>query len=146
MTVMRASTPPVVLTYGVLGVVPFLLPVVVGIVFPAVRDMAGFVLALYGGLILSFLGGARWAFANVHPSPSVRVVSVSMLPSLVALALLVVPSDERRLQLLGIAVALVLHWLWDLRSADVPKWYSGLRTLLTAGAVAGLLAGAVALT
>lgn len=146
MSFARRSTPPVVLIYGVLGVVPFLLPALAVIAFPAFKDMAGLVLALYGGLILSFLGGARWAFANVCSAPSIRVISLSMLPTLTALTFLVVPPDQRRLQLLGIAAALALQWLWDLRGAALPAWYPGLRTLLTVGAVAGLLAGAVVLT
>ncbi len=140
------STPPVVLTYGLLGVIPFLAPPLAGVVFPGSRDVAGFALVLYGGLILSFLGGARWAFANTPSPPRSWVVAVSMLPTLAALAVLVTLQGDRGAQLLLLAAALILHWLWDLRGADLPAWYGGLRTLLTAGAVAGLLAGAVTLT
>ncbi len=146
MTTARLSVPPVVLTYGLLGVIPFLAPALAGIALPGFTDLAARVLALYGGLILSFLGGARWGFANVPPSPRIGVISLSMLPTLAGLALLAAPSEARRLQLLGLAVALVLHWVWDLRSQELPAWYPKLRTPLTIGATAGLIAGAVVLT
>lgn len=143
---MRSATPPVVLAYGLLGIVPFLAPAVVGVAFPEVKDAASFALALYSGLILSFLGGARWGFANAGEMPGVVTVSVSMLPTLVALGLLVMPPGGRRLQLAGLAVALALHWTWDLFSGGLPAWYGRLRTLLTAGAVTGIVAGVFALT
>ena len=68
-----------------------------------------------------------------------------MLPTLVALALLAAPPDARRLQLLGLALALALHCLWDRRGAALPGWYTELRSMLTAGAVVGLVAGAIVL-
>ncbi len=141
----RSTTPPVVLVYGLLGVVPFVAPALAGMAFPALKATAGVVLALYGGLILSFLGGARWAFANLRDPPSVQVVSLSMLPTLVALALLAVPADARRAQLLGLALALAVQWLSDLRGTGLPDWYPGLRSALTAGALAGLVAGVIVL-
>ncbi|MGD0102960.1 MAG: hypothetical protein ABSC06_02860 [Rhodopila sp.] len=49
MIVARSSTPPIVLTYGLLGVMPFLLPAAAGVAFPAFKEMAGMTLALYGG-------------------------------------------------------------------------------------------------
>ena len=75
-----------------------------------------------------------------------RVISLSMLPTLVGLALLVAPPGARRLQLFGLAVALGVHWLWDVSGEDLPAWYPRLRTPLTVGAVAGLIAGAFVLT
>ena len=143
---MFTTIPPVVLTYGLLGVIPFLAPPLTGLMFPALKDSAAFVLALYAGLILSFLGGARWGFANARPEPNIAVVSLSMLPSLAGLALLAACANQRALQLPGLAIALGLQWLWDLRSQNLPAWYAGLRTLLTAAAVTGLIAGAVVLS
>jgi hypothetical protein len=68
---------------------------------------------------------------------------LAMLPTLVGLALLLTPDVVR---LPGLAAALALHWLWDVRSPGLPAWYPRLRSLLTAGAVLGLVAGAVLLT
>jgi hypothetical protein len=140
------AVPVAVLIYGLFGIIPFLAPPIAGFIIPEVKTRAGFILVLYGGLILSFLGGARWGFANAHPPPAPRVVSISMVPTLAALALLAAPADWRRSQLIGLAAALALHWLWDLRATGLPAWYARLRTMLTAGAIAGLLAGIVALT
>jgi hypothetical protein len=145
MTTRRAATPAGVLIYGLLGVIPFVAPALAGLAFPAFKATAGLLLALYAGLILSFLGGARWGFANTVATPRFTVVSLSMLPTLVALALLALPAEARRLQLFGLAAALALHWLWDIGSDGLPGWYARLRSLLTAGAVAGLLAGAIVL-
>jgi hypothetical protein len=135
--------PGIVLTYGLLGLIPFLAPSLVGLVLPEHEDLAASVLAMYGALILSFLGGARWGMAIGRPAPDAGVVSLAMLPTLAGLALLLAPNAVR---LPGQAAALALHWVWDIRSPGLPVWYPGLRSLLTAGAVLGLLAGAATLT
>jgi hypothetical protein len=67
-----------------------------------------------------------------------------MLPTIAGLALLAAPVPGT-LRFTGLAAALALHWLWDVRSSDLPAWYPRLRGILTAGAVAGLLAGAFVL-
>jgi ribose/xylose/arabinose/galactoside ABC-type transport system permease subunit len=141
-----SSVPRVVLTYGLLGLIPFLVPPLIGSVAPAHGDWAAAVLALYGALILSFLGGARWGLTVGRPATDALVVSLAMLPALAGLALLLLPSAMRQAQLLALAGALALHWLWDMRGEDVPAWYPSLRTPLSAGAVLGLLAGAFVLT
>lgn len=137
--------PRSVLVYGLLGLIPFLAPPVAGLVFPAMKPAAATVLALYGALILSFLGGARWGFANTAPSPHPGVITLSMLPTLVGLALLLLPAADRGAQLVGLAAALVVHWVWDMVSPGLPPWYGRLRTILTLGAAAGLLGGAFVL-
>ncbi|WP_428483322.1 DUF3429 domain-containing protein [Rhodopila sp.] len=143
---MRPPIPRAVLAYGLLGVIPFLAPPAAGVLFPDIRPLSAVVLSLYGGLILSFLGGARWGAEIRQPAPRPWIITLAMLPTLVALALLLLPSAQRRGQLLGLAVALGVHWLWDLRGADLPTWYTRLRTPLTLGAAAGLIAGAIVLT
>ena len=144
---MRASAiPRVVLTYGLLGLIPFLTPPLAGWLLPQAKPVAVLALSLYAGLILSFLGGARWGVAVKAPSPSALEVSLAMLPTLAGLALLLLPASLDQLRLLGLAMALGVHWLWDLRSDGLPPWYGRLRTMLTAGAVAGLVGGALLLT
>jgi len=86
MTGRRQPTPVVVLAYGVLGVVPFLAPA--GAFMPVFKPAAVRFLVLYGGLILSFLGGARWGLAAAVSNPPTAVVSLAMLPTLAGLALL----------------------------------------------------------
>jgi hypothetical protein len=134
--------PRSVLIYGLLGVLPFLIPPLAAFTVPATTELTMAILALYAALILSFLGGARWGLANAHPAPSARTITLSMLPSLCGLGLLLLPPDLRRPQLILLAVALALHWLWDVSGNGLPTWYPGLRTILTAGALIGLAAGA----
>ena len=131
--------PSSVLIYGLLGLIPFLAPPLAAMLMPAAAPIAGLILAVYGALILSFLGGARWGLAIAMPDPSAGIISLAMLPSILGLGLLLVP--DRKIQLVGLAVALALHWLWDARATAVPSWYARLRTPLTAGALIGLLTG-----
>ena len=145
-----SATPRVVLAYGLLGLIPFLAPPVVGGLFPPWVPLAAQGLALYGGLILSFLGGARWAMAvrqSPESGPPVNglTVSLAMIPTLAALALLLLPAPLRAAQLAGLALALLIHGAWDIWSKGLPAWYPRLRTILTLGATAGLLAGALVL-
>jgi hypothetical protein len=139
------GTPRVVLAYGLLGLIPFLAPPLIGGLFPDHAAFAARALALYGGLILSFLGGARWAMAVRHEPVDGRIVSLAMLPTLVALALLLLPDDRRAAQLAGLALALLIHGVWDIRSRGLPDWYPRLRLILTLGGVIGLTAGALTL-
>ena len=140
---MIVRIPLVVLVYGLLGLIPFLAPPLAAIFAPNWQIPAAKVLTLYGALILSFLGGARWGAAVIHPAPSARTVSLAMLPTLVGLSMLLLPVDAWRLT--GLAAALGLQWLWDIRSPGLPAWYPRLRSILTAGAVVGLVFGAVLL-
>ncbi|WP_293494892.1 DUF3429 domain-containing protein [Phenylobacterium sp.] len=140
------TTPPVprvVLIYGVLGLVPFLAPPLVGLLAPDQSGLAGTALALYGGLILSFLGGARWGMAIGEDRPRAFTITVAMIPTVAGLDLLLLPPQAQTEKLLGLAAALALHLLWDLRSNGPPAWYPRLRILLTLGAMTGLIAGAI---
>lgn len=141
----RPSIPSVCLVYGLLGLIPFLAPPVLALAWPGLSDLAGRGVALYGGLILSFLGGGRWGLALIAPAPDRRVIGLSMLPTLVGLALLLAPASARGLQLCALAAALAADGIWDIRSSAVPDWYPRLRALLTVGAVAGLGLGAIVL-
>jgi hypothetical protein len=137
------ATPGVVLIYGVLGLSGFLGPPLVALLAPGHADLALTLLIAYAALILSFLGGARWGLAVSRPSPAPVTISLAMLPTLFALGLVMLPPDMRLWQVAGLALGLSLQWLWDMRARGLPVWYPGLRTLLSGGAVAGLLAGAI---
>lgn len=134
--------PPLVLAYGLAGLIPFLGLPLLGSIAPHFADRAIAWQALYAALILSFLGGARWGQAVQAARPSPLVISLAMVPSIAGWLLLLVEDDLGRAEVLkGLAAALVAHWLWDLNSGGLPVWYPRLRSLLTAGAVTGLLAG-----
>lgn len=139
------GTPRVVLAYGLLGLIPFLVPPLIGGLFPDHAAFAARALALYGGLILSFLGGARWAMAVRQTPVDARIVSLAMIPTLVALAVLLLPAELRAAQLAVLALALLVHGAWDVWSSGLPDWYPRLRLILTLGGTAGLSAGALVL-
>jgi len=134
-----------VLIYGLLGLIPFLAPPLIGGLFPDYAAFAARALALYGGLILSFLGGARWAMAVRQAPVDARIVSLAMIPTLVALAVLLLPAELRAAQLAVLALALLIHGAWDVWSSGLPDWYPRLRLILTLGGTAGLSAGALVL-
>ncbi|MDO9223131.1 MAG: DUF3429 domain-containing protein [Caulobacter sp.] len=140
-----ATTPPWVLRFGRLGLIPFLAPGLAGWVWPASAPAAGAALAVYAALILSFLGGGRWGMAVAAPQVDSRIVTLAMLPSLAGFALLMLPAEARGWQLAGLAAAHILQGAWDLRANTVPAWYAGLRGQLTLVALAGLTLGLLVL-
>ena len=135
--------PPPVLAWGLAGLIPFLGLPLIGVAFPSLSIWTDRALGLYAAVILSFLGGARWGRAVAEASPDSGLVALSMAPSVTAWALLILPPGLSVLQLLAMAGALGLHLVWDLRASGLPVWYPRLRLILTAGAVAGLAAGAL---
>lgn len=142
MSLRSSPVPRSVAIYGALGVIPFWAPSAIAWARPALTGAMTFALAIYAALILSFLGGARWAFAASRPRPSVVVVSLAMLPTLVGFGLLLAPASVGWLRLPGLAAALAVMGLWDLRPDDAPAWYPRLRGFLTLGAVGGVVVGA----
>ena len=135
--------PRSVLVWGILGLVPFLLPPLLALATPAHADLLGLVALVYAALILSFLGGARWGQAVAQPAPQATVIALAMLPTLAGFALLLATSLDRSAQLTAMAALLSLQFVWDAASPALPGWYTRLRLLLTVGAVAGLMAMAV---
>ncbi len=138
--------PRAVLVYGVLGIIPFWAAPVAGLLAPAWTGLAAAIAALYAGLILSFLGGARWGLAVRDAAPDPIVVGLAMTPTLAGLAVLVFTHGAVRVQLLALAAALALNWGWDVSARRLPPWYARLRTGLTLGAVGGLCVGALQLS
>jgi len=137
------SVPRTVLAWGLAGLIPFLGLPLLAVSIPALSGWSDQDLGLYAAVILSFLGGGRWGRAVSETAPDPRTVAFSMAPSVIAWGLILLPPDRSGLQLAGLAAALVLHLVWDLRSPGLPAWYPRLRLILTAGAVTGLAAGAL---
>jgi len=133
-----SETPRVVLIYGLLGLSGFFGPPLVGVMVPAYRDAAMLLLIAYAALILSFLGGARWGAAVQAPAPSPRLIGLTMLPSIAAWLILLLPANMRAAQFIAFAGMLAGHLGWDLRTKGLPGWYGQLRVLLTVGAVVAL--------
>lgn len=132
--------PRSVLVYGLLGLIPFLAPPLISLVTPSHAGILGLVSLIYGALILSFLGGARWGQEVARADPRAGVITLAMLPTLAGFGLLLATSVDRPAQLLAMAMLLGLHFFWDAGSLGLPGWYPRLRLILTAGAITGLAA------
>lgn len=119
---------------GVLGLVPFF--AASGLYVWGKPELAGpalLTLLAYSAVTLSFLGGLRWGYEMARPEPRILVMLASCLPALAGWLILATPLPVGW-QLGGFIGALVLQWLWDAGSADLPRWWSRLRTALTLGA------------
>lgn len=103
----------------------------------------------YGALILSFLGGIWWGVAAGRDGDDARLVAVAVVPTLVAMALLILALNRLTLRwplvLLGSVIMLTLlvdRHLVDRR--DVPAGWMRLRVPLSLGLGAlTILAGTV---
>ncbi len=143
------SIPTVPLVLGLSGLIPFW-ALAVGLSQAGLRpwDVAALDSALvtYAAVILSFLGGIRWGLAVGHserPDAAFHYI-VSVVPSLAAWALLILP-EPLRLACLG-ALALLLGPI-DQRlvpAGFAPPWYGQLRLILSCGAGLALLYAAFA--
>jgi hypothetical protein len=136
------SIPPIVLFYGLAGLIPFLAMPLGTWLAPDWRWQFNEALLWWSAIILSFLGGARWGAAVQAPAPDPRLIGLAMLPSIAGWAILLLPPTMRVAQFLALATALALHLLWDARSGGLPGWYGRLRLVLTGGAVSALAAQA----
>jgi hypothetical protein len=119
---------------GVLGLIPFFAAASLYVWGkPELAGPALLTLLTYSCATLSFLGGLRWGHEMARTQPRIGVMLAACLPPLAAWLLLATPLDVGW-QLGGFIAAFVLQWLWDAGSADLPRWWSRLRTLLTLGA------------
>ena len=136
---------------GGLGALPFVALAVAGAVADgSAHEFLSLALALYGAVILSFLGGIHWGLAMAglgQPKPgsvSARRLSFSVAPALVGWAALFLPTP---LELAVLAAAFAGMLLFDLKACqkrEVPPWYPKLRVPLTIAVAASLLIGAFA--
>jgi hypothetical protein len=138
------GVPPILDVLGTLGVAPFWLPVLAGLVWPQMHAVAIETLTSYAAIILSFLAGTRLGIAITQDRPASTTLCLSMAPPILAWALILLPINPAA-RLVLLALALLAHAAWDARASAAPDWYARLRWRLTFGAMAGLLAGAVAL-
>ena len=132
---------------GYAGAIPFITAAVI-VFFLYPRDEAQTVLAIqigYGAVILSFLGGIRWALAMLFPEDEalLKKLALSALPALTGWVALIVPPAW------GLPLLIVAFWAQA--SSDVaatkrnkaPRWYGGYRVRITILVVAALLVSAV---
>lgn len=127
------------------GAIPFAgLALAVWIAPSEYHVQAGNALIAYAAIILSFLGGIQWggavALAESAPKSAQTMWLLSVIPSLLAWAMLFVPGSGAR-----VIVAICLFafvWVVDALlhlQKLIPNWFFRLRTLITAIVVSSLL-------
>ncbi|WP_298985034.1 DUF3429 domain-containing protein [uncultured Roseibium sp.] len=140
-----ANVPVAARWLGGTGAIPF-----AGLAFLCVfapenwSNWAAQAMAFYGAVILSFLGGIQWGLAISDASSTdnqVTRLSLSVVPSLIAWAGLLLPLSTGLLVMVA-AFALVLYQdVSASRSGDAPSWYPKLRMPLSLVVMASLLVG-----
>jgi hypothetical protein len=139
----KAQFPARALTLA--GAIPFAgLALAVWIAPAEYHAQAGNALIAYAAVILSFLGGIQWggavALAESAPKSAQTMWLLSVIPSLLAWAMLFVPGSGAR-----VIVAICLFafvWIIDALlhlQKLIPNWFFRLRTLITAIVVSSLL-------
>ena len=111
---------------------------------PNASVIALFANAVYGAVILSFVGAVHWGLAmRADRSPYWYVWSVTpAIMGWLAIVLL-----DIKISLLALAIAFTLAWSVDRQASLrglIPTWYMQMRHILTAGATVSLLATAFA--
>lgn len=140
------SVPASALWLGGTGALPFVACAMLAVF--GTQDWQGLgtqALVAYGAVILSFLGGVHWGLA-IGRGPS-SIVSgshliLSVVPSLVGWAALLLPVGA---DLLLLALAFAAMFIVDLRltqNGPLPAWYPRLRLPLTIVVMTSLLVGA----
>jgi len=128
--------------FGLAGLLPFLALAVGSWAYPSL----GAPLAAYGATILAFLGAVHWGLALGDGRAPWWRYGLGVLPALVAWVALLAPLRPGMLLLAaGIAATLAIERL-AARHGLVPVPYLALRLVLSAGAIAGLLIGAAAVS
>lgn len=112
---------------------------------------AGVLLALaYGAIILSFVGGVWWGFAMRRDAGQAALAAISVIPSLVALALVIAAAATglAHLALIALGVAIALTLLVDrylVATGEAPAGWMRLRIPLSLGlGLITILAGVLA--
>jgi hypothetical protein len=108
---------------------------------------ASFALVTYGAIILSFLGGIHWGLAIDAESKTGRNITcwliLSVSPSLVAWAALLVPTKIGCLVLAAALVAMLWVDVLATRARKTPPWYLKLRLPLSLAATSAVLVGSL---
>ncbi|WP_448586118.1 DUF3429 domain-containing protein [Thermaurantiacus sp.] len=122
------------LALGWLGLAPALLALAAGVAVPGLEAKALHLGALYAGLILSFLGGTWWSLGlRAGPARALPLLTLAVLPSLLAFALLSSPSAAR---VVALGVTILLSPLVDRHLARLglaPAGWMALRVPLSIG-------------
>ena len=137
------------LALGVAGLAPFwilTLALVTGVGFGYDRASIAFALAAYGAVILSFTGGIRWGIAVTaeEQEPATREYAISVIPSLLGWAALLLPAEWQLGTLAALVIAVGLFDYGMVCRETAPEWFGRLRLILAGGAGAALIIAAIA--
>jgi hypothetical protein len=101
------------------------------------------ILTAYAAVILSFLGGVQWGMAinliDTAPKSARNIFLLSVVPSLLAWAMLLLPEPKTRILVAIFLFAFV--WVIDaLLNVQklIPPWFFKLRSMITAIVIASL--------
>ena len=111
---------------------------------PSISIIALFANAVYGAVILSFVGAVHWGMTMLGGRSSYWYVW-SIIPAI--LGWLAIVLLDIRISLLALAIAFALAWSVDRQASLrglIPTWYMQMRHILTIGAATSLLATAFA--
>ena len=140
----RQSPPqvPMALMFG--GIVPFVSSAGLMLVWRedlALLNLAALWLLVYAAVILSFLGGVRWGVEIAkRERPRFAELGPSVLGALAGWGL-VMAGFQHGMQtwiFASMGAALVLHFLYDSISPELPFWYRRMRLWPTLGAALSL--------
>lgn len=147
------GVPRPALLLGVAGLIPFAAGALAVTLLPDHRELAARLLLAYGATILAFLGGVHWGLAmaaggrdRTADPPAAGRLALSVLPQLIAWSAFFWPNPATGMFILVIGIAATL--LAEQRGARarlIPEWYLRLRSFLSYGALACLIAAGYAL-
>lgn len=148
MTMLRTPKAPMILT--ALGVLPFLAPAGLMVFYrhdAIVLNTLGLWLLVYAAVILSFLGGVRWGVEILkREKPRLAELIVSVLGSLMGwIAVIAYFRFGSGWLMAAMAGALLVYYVLDRGSPDMPHWYRRLRIWPTVAAIICLLLACVLL-
>ncbi len=117
---------------GYTGVLPFLFSAVnLHTGWPLFNGFALQIFVLYSAIILSFLGGIRWGLGILQQPLRTVSMLLAVLPSLIALACLLLSQPFWQIAALLLAFSLQGLLDWRYPPAGMPAWMAGLRLRLT---------------
>jgi hypothetical protein len=130
-----AGTPTIVAWLGYTGLIPFVGLTAAAMLSGTAHPWMVRALLDYAAVILSFVGALHWGFAMSLPDLDPRLqrglFAWSVVPSLLAWVLLLLPT---RVAAIGFIIGFLAHLLRDLnlaRLTALPRWYMPLRLRLT---------------
>jgi hypothetical protein len=134
------SIPPALWIIAICALAPFpLAAAAYGWGAPEVARPALTVILTWSGVILAFLGGARWGLESSRPKPRAERLLISVLSPVAAWVVLasrhLIPEGWI---IGGLIAAFLVQWLFDHQTPDTPARYPRLSTALTAAACVSL--------